>query len=81
MGQTKHIPVPASEFKAKCLEILDTVSRRRTSFTISKRGKPVARLVPIDESPAPVLFGRMKGTMKITGDIVSPDPEPWDSER
>jgi len=81
MAQTKPAPIPATEFKAKCLELLDTVSRKRTSITISKRGKPVARLVPIDDSPAPSIFGRMKGTMTILGDIVSPDGEIWDSER
>jgi prevent-host-death family protein len=81
MAQTKSIPVPATEFKAKCLEMLDTVSRKRTSITISKRGKPVARLVPMDDQPIPSIFGRMKGKMTILGDIVSPDPEVWDSEK
>jgi len=78
---SKPTIIPAAEFKAKCLKVMDTVSRTRRSFVISKRGKPIAKLVPIDEEPTPSIFGRMKGTMTIIGDIVSPDDEIWDSER
>jgi prevent-host-death family protein len=79
---TKLSPaIPATRAKAQLLDLLDTVSTRRTSIVISKRGKPVARLVPIEEMPQGPLFGRMKGTLTILGDIVSPDPEAWDSER
>lgn len=73
--------IPATEAKAQLLKLLDTVSTKRTTIIISKRGKPVARLVPIDDEPKVPLFGRMKGSMKIVGDIVSPDPEAWDSEQ
>ena len=73
--------VPAAEAKTHLLKLLDTVSSKRTSIIISKRGKPVARLVPIDEEQHKSLFGRMKGKMKIIGDIVSANPEAWDSER
>ncbi len=81
MAQTKSVPVPATQFKAKCLELLDTVHQKRTSIIISKRGKPVARLVPMDDDPVPNIFGRMKGKMTIIGDIVHSDGEVWDSER
>lgn len=73
--------ISATKAKARLLELLDTVSIRRTPIVISKRGKPVARLVPIEEPPQGPLFGRMKGSVTILGDIVSPDPEAWDSER
>lgn len=41
-------PIPATEFKAKCLALLDRVAERRESFVISKHGKAVAKLVPLD---------------------------------
>ena len=73
--------IPATQAKAQFLKLLDTVSTKRTTIVISKRGKPVAKLVPIEAEPKEPLFGRMKGTITILGDIVGPDPEAWDSER
>jgi prevent-host-death family protein len=49
--------VPATEFKAKCLELMDRVAERRESFVITKRGKPVARLVPVERKPQDSIFG------------------------
>ena len=63
--------VAAGEFKAKCLHLLDEVARQRTPLVITKRGKPVAKLVPIDDKPVDI-YGRMAGTVRILGDIVSP---------
>lgn len=63
--------VPAAEFKAKCLRLLDEVAGQRRPITITKRGKPVAKLVPIETEPID-LFGRMAGSIKICGDIVNP---------
>src|SRR5665213_3110013 len=60
----------ASMAKTHLLELLDSVDRKREALVITKRGRPVARLVPIDKEPAPSIFGYMKGTFKITGDIV-----------
>ena len=62
--------ISASEFKAKCLAILDQVNKTKKPVRITKRGKVVAELVP----PSPVkehkgLLGRMKGQGKIIGDI------------
>ena len=71
--------IPAGEFKAKCLQMIDEVQRLRMPIVITKRGKPVARLVPVDEEK-PKLFGRMKGTIKILGDIVGPTGEKWFAE-
>lgn len=69
----------AGEFKAKCLKILDEVQRQRKQVTILKRGKPVARLVPIQERSSSFI-GSMKGTMDIVGDIVSPLDVRWDAD-
>ena len=43
--------VQASTFKARCLALLDEVARSRTSVVVTKRGKPVAKLVPLDDVP------------------------------
>lgn len=74
-------PIPVTLFKAHCLEIIETVQRKRTTIVISKRGKPVARLVPIDSEPVPSLLGSMKGTGREIGDIISPIEDEWDAAR
>jgi prevent-host-death family protein len=67
----KSTQIPASQFKANCLRLMDQVARQRTSIVITKRGKPIAKLVPISDEPIDI-FGRMKGTIRIVGDIVGP---------
>jgi prevent-host-death family protein len=72
--------INAAEFKAKCLKLIDTVAATHEPLVISKRGKPLVKLVPIiDETPAS-LFGYMKGTVTIHGDIVAPLDETWSAE-
>jgi len=70
--------IPAGEFKAKCLQLMDKVARSRESIVITKRGKPVAKLTPPDEPPphAP-LFGYMAGTAEIRGDIIEMPHLEW----
>jgi prevent-host-death family protein len=63
--------IGAAEFKANCLRLMDEVARERRPIIITKRGKPIAKLVPV-ETEAITLFGRMAGSIKICGDIVSP---------
>jgi prevent-host-death family protein len=65
--------ISASEFKAKCLAIIERVRKTKKPVTITRHGKPVAELVP----PSPAAQGRdwigsMEGKIKITGDIISP---------
>ena len=68
----KNLPhVTAANFKTNCLRLMDEVATRRKPLVITKRGKPVAKLVPVNEGPIE-LFGYMAGTIKICGDIVSP---------
>jgi prevent-host-death family protein len=71
--------IAAGEFKAKCLSVLDEVQRQRKEVVITKRGRPVAKLVPIVDSPASFI-GSMKGTMEIIGDIVSPIDVEWEAD-
>jgi prevent-host-death family protein len=73
--EDKHIA--ATEFKANCLRLMDEVAQQRRPIIITKRGKPVAKLVPVEKEPID-LFGRMAGSIKICGDIISPiDEDEW----
>ncbi len=69
--------IPAGEFKAKCLALMDRVRERREEYVITKHGKAVAKLVPVsEENDAPKsAFGCMKGTVLWHGDIISPVAE------
>ncbi len=73
------ISVPAGVFKAKCLHLLDEVRDHRREYLITKRGRPVARLVPVGQA-APEVFGRMRGTAEIVADIVAPVGERWEAD-
>ncbi len=64
--------IPATEFKAKCLELMNRVAERHETYVITKRGKPVARLVPLDHMPEDNIFGWLRAWGSIEGDIVSP---------
>jgi prevent-host-death family protein len=71
--------IAAGEFKAKCLHLLDEVQQTRKEIVITKRGRAVARLLPVEEE-VPSIFGRMKGTITILGDIVGPTGEKWEAD-
>jgi prevent-host-death family protein len=71
----------ASEFKAKCLRLLDEVAESGHSLVITKRGRPVARVTPAGQSHKP-LRGSWKGRIKIKGDIVGFNAAgEWESSR
>ena len=65
--------IQAEKFKAKCLKLMDKVYRTKRKIIITKHNKPIAQLVPIEESEN--LCGKMKGTIRIVGDIMSPIDE------
>jgi len=73
----------AGTFKARCLRVMEEVRKRRQPVLITKRGKPVAKLVPADEEPRTDVFGSMRGKIEIRGDIVAPvfPPEAWEALR
>jgi len=70
--------IPAGTFKAQCLAIMDEVQKKRQAVVITKRGKPVAKLVPVEEAKDDI-FGFYKGKITILGDVVAPalTPEEW----
>ncbi len=62
--------IPAGEFKAKCLKLLDEVAEKGEPLIITKHGRPVAQVVPMPVREE--LVGSMKGTVLWMGDIISP---------
>lgn len=71
--------IGAGEFKSKCLKLLDAVAEQRESLVITKRGKPVAKLIPM---PAETdLFGALAGSVRFESDIVSPVGVEWDAAK
>jgi prevent-host-death family protein len=64
--------IAAGVFKAKCLAVMDEVAARNESVVITKRGKPVAKLVPVGPEASDEIFGFMKGKGIVKGDIVGP---------
>jgi len=74
--------ISATEFKAKCLAILDEVAATGEPVTVLKRGRPVAQLVPSMAEDARTPQASLAGTIRILGDVVAPAvaAEDWDVE-
>lgn len=70
--------ISAAEFKARCLTLMDDVNSTRETLVITKRGKPVARLVPAGKEGREFI-GRLKGVIEIVGDLDADPPEAWES--
>ena len=71
--------IKASEFKAKCLKIMDEVADTHVPIVITKNGKPVAQLGPV-VSKVSTLAGAHQGKIRIEGDIVASLGETWNAE-
>lgn len=63
--------ISAGEFKAKCLKLMDYVNQTHQIIMITKHNKPIARLVPVIDTPSDV-FGCMKNTVTIKLNIIDP---------
>lgn len=70
--------IAISEFKAKCLGLLEQVQKTKKPLLITRFGKPVAEVVPHSPSRSANWMGSMKGTVEILGDIISPANEARD---
>jgi prevent-host-death family protein len=66
----KESTVTASEFKAKCLRMLDEIAEHGDTLIITKRGKPIAKVQPLQQQRKPI-WGSWKGIVKIKGDLVN----------
>ena len=72
----------SSDFKARCLAILDEVERTGETVIVLKRGRPVAQLSPVFPREGKYPQDALKGTVEILGDVVDPvlPPEAWETE-
>jgi prevent-host-death family protein len=71
--------ISVSEFKARCLALLDEVSSSHQMLIITKFGKPIAKVSPIEKTK-PALLGSWKGVMEVEGDIVNFDTsDEWEA--
>ena len=71
--------IKASEFKAKCLKLMDEVAESGEEIVITKHGRPVSRLAPYKEEPTS-WFGRDRDIIEIHGDIDEPLDVEWEAE-
>ncbi len=71
----KRLSVPAGEFKARCLDLLAQVTQSWAEFVVTKRGRPVARVSPVEPPPD------LKGSIVRQGDLVSATAETWAAEK
>lgn len=67
--------IGAGEFKTRCLALLDEVAETGGEIIVTKRGKPVAKLTPIDAMKP------LEGSVRVLGDIVGPLDEEWEADR
>lgn len=68
--------INASEFKAKCLQLMDEVAASGQEIVVTKHGRPVSRMVPYREK-SKMVFGENRGLFHTHADIVEPMPAEW----
>lgn len=72
--------IQISKFKATCLAVLDRVAQTREPILVTRRGTPIAKIIPPAPTPAASWLGSMKGSVEIHGDVIAPVSEPADWE-
>ncbi len=70
----------AATFKAQCLALIDKVARTHEPLIVTKHGKPVVKIVPVDETKD-LHEKPLKNTATYIGDVISPIGEQWDADR
>ena len=70
--------ITASAFKAKCLQLMDEVAATGEPVLITKKGHPICQLVPYRRKPK-TLYGALRGSLKITGDLIAPLDVAWEA--
>jgi prevent-host-death family protein len=69
----------AAEFRNRCLAVLEQVERTRVPVVVTRHGRPVARIAPIQADDGPT--NPLRGTVEYEGDLVAPLDERWDADR
>lgn len=73
--------ISVEQFKTKYIQVMDEIEKHHQEIVITKFGKPIAKLIPIIEKPGKEsLFGFMKNSVSIHGDIVESIGEKWEAE-
>jgi prevent-host-death family protein len=80
MVKKRERSVPAGEFKAKCLRLLDEVAATGQALIVTKHGKPVARIVPAHDQPVEEIRKSLRRSVLFEGDVLSPIDEKWDAD-
>lgn len=71
--------VSVTQFKAKCLGLIEKVQREKCSIVVSRHGRPAVELIAVDKEPAPILFGRAAGTVTLLDDALATG-EAWQAD-
>jgi prevent-host-death family protein len=72
--------IPIGALKTNCYKLLQTVQDKNVELLITKRGEPIARILPIsDKNKKKSIFGSMQDILEIKGDIVEPIDTQWDA--
>ena len=79
-GEAASRSIKASEFKAKCLKLMDEVAETGDEIVITKHGRPVSKLAPYRERPKP-WFGRDRDIIQVLGDLDEPLDVAWEAEQ
>ncbi len=74
------ITIPAGEFKAKCLALLDEVAQTHEKIIVTKYGKPVAQVIPL-ETELEAKDNPLKNSILFEKDIISPSGDEWEAEK
>lgn len=74
---SNNLVVSVSNFKSHCLEYIENASSEYFEYTVTKRNKPVARLIPVEDDT--FHFGQLKGTAMIKGDIMASIDVDWET--
>ena len=77
--RTRVRTIKASEFKARCLNLMNEVAETGAEYVVTKNGRPVSRLVPYRMKPKS-LFGIDRGRLEILGDIDEPLDVEWEAQ-
>jgi prevent-host-death family protein len=72
--------IPISEFKAKCLGLLQKVNEENEVLIVTRHGKPVAEVRPCPKD-LEVALQRFRGSVTYAGDLISPLDEKWEADR